>query len=178
VVHLKSNFKNRQGLKAVIFLLITLGGCGDEQSSAATEKGRVLIELKYLGGAVAEEFKPKLEILEGGVAIVRRAGTGKEVRLSESEMKSLYDFAIEGGFLDLNSNALQERTSTLIRNQGGPITNVMDGSLPEIKVWNGEAYHTVSFYAPRQFIKHSGDNPELAIFVELLTSLEAILSSE
>lgn len=160
----------------VFILLMLIIGCVADQSEQLSAKGRVLIELNYLGGAIEDEMNPQLEILENGIARIRESGIVRVLRLPESEAKRLYEFALENGFLELNTDTLTEHTRTLILKKGGPILNIKDASSAEVRVWNGEVYHTVSFHAPRQFLSLAGENPELEVFVALLTKLEAIFS--
>ncbi len=55
----------------VFILLMLIIGCVVDQSEQLSAKGRVLIELNYLGGAIEDEMNPQLEILETGFAWIR-----------------------------------------------------------------------------------------------------------
>jgi hypothetical protein len=157
---------------------MSLSGCAAEQASISEQsEGQVLIELQYGGGAAPANLIPKLQVLDRGFARLHSGGATSEIELPQAQFKELLADANDPAFMELNSDTLLKRTRTLMLEQGGPIPRIMDASTPEISIWTGESYHSVSFYAPRVFLRHSGENPELQVIVELLTQLETILSS-
>lgn len=152
-------------------------GCGDETSSMPSKTVQyVLIKLQYADGQIAPEFIPKLQILETGEAHLVAREESKETQLSDAQFKTLLTKASNPNFLTLDSAKLQGSTQILMQEQGGPIPRIMDASTTTIRVWTGKSFHEVSFYAPRQYLRLSGDNPDLARFVDLLEELENVLS--
>ena len=132
--------------------------------------------MRYLGGQISPDQVPKLQILEGGSARLQRKGESTVATLEKQLAHELFSQARNPKFLSLDSTTLDETTKDLLRKQGGPIPRIMDASRPSIRVWTGQEFHEVSFYAPRQYLRLSGENPDLALFVELLEELEAVMS--
>ena len=153
-------------------LCFSLLGCGTQNES---DQQIVLIELQYQGGQIPQEQIPNLQILSNNTARLVTGAQIKEIQLSETQFQNLLLKATDPNFLALDSAMLKDKTRALIREQGSPMPRVIDASTPRIRCWTGKYYHEVSFNAPRLFLRHSGDNPDLTYFVDLLDELEKLM---
>ena len=149
-------------------------GCSGEIPNEESEGGIALIELRYTGGQISPEFLPKLQIREGNTALFVKAAQSKVIALNQKQIDTLLTKVRQSNFLALDSESLQKKTLDLIKQQDGPKDLILDASAPKIRVWTGDDYHEVTFYAPRHYLRLSGENPDLALFVEVLDELEKI----
>ena len=160
----------------VALLILSLTCCAKNDSEQPIQSQKILIELQYSGGQIAPEYIPKLQVIEGSIARLQTGANTREAEIPIDLNKHLLAKATNPNFLALDSASLKVNTEELMKKMGSTSPNIMDASVPTIRVWKGQSYHTVSFYAPRAYMRHTGDNPGLARFVELLNDLEQLYS--